>query len=493
MCSSNTLTVFARMSDVRQQSITGIKWGAVQQFSSQLIHFVLGLLIARILLPEDYGIIGMLAIFMSISQSIVDSGFSQALIRKIDRTETDCSTVFYFNIVVGFILYLLLFISAPYIALFYEMPVLKDIIRVYSLTIFFNSLAVVPRALRTIAIDFKSQAYASMIASGVSGIVGLYLAYNGFGVWALVWQSILGTVLSVLLIWIYARWKPSLSYSWQSFQSLFSFGSKLLLSSLLHRLYSNMSLLLIGKYYTPAELGTYTRGEHLANLPTSNITNLLQRVTYPILARLQNDDERLITIYRKYVKMTSLVVFFIVMFLCATAKPIVTILLTEKWLKAVPFFQIFCLSSLFHHIIGVNLNLLKVKGHSDLYLKIEIVKKVIIFPILFLAIPFGPMAICWVSVIYTQVDLICDTYYSGKLFGFGYFSQLHDIRKYLIVAVLACTPAFFISLSDLSPFLSFMLSLICSIVLYVTALHRDIYLNEIVGIVKQKRLLNKWR
>lgn len=474
------------MSDIRQQSLAGIKWGAVQQFSSQFIHFVLGLLIARILLPEDYGIIGMLAIFMSISESIVDSGFSQALIRKMDRTATDCSTVFYFNIVIGLLLYLLLFVAAPLIASFYKMPILTNIIRVYSLTIFLNSLGVVPRALRTIAIDFKSQAYASIISAIISGVVGLYMAYHGFGVWALVWQAILGTVLNVLLIWIYARWKPSFSYSWQSFQSLFSFGSKLLVSELLHRAYSNMSLLLIGKYYSPSELGAYTRGEQLANLPTSNITNLLQRVTYPILARLQNDDERLIAVYRKYIKMTSLLVFFISMFLCATAKPIVTLLLTEKWLEAVPYFQIFCLSSLFHHIIGVNLNLLKVKGHSDLFLKIEVVKKVIIFPILFLAIPFGPMAICWVAVIYTQVDLICDTYYSGKLFGFGYFAQLHDIKKYLIIAVLACLPAFFISLSDVHPFLSLMLSLICSVVLYLAALHRDVYLQEILGMVKQK-------
>lgn len=473
MCSSNTITVFARMSEIRQQSITGIKWGAVQQFSSQLIHFVLGVLIARMLMPEDYGMIGMLAIFISISQAFVDSGFSQALIQKIDRNNTDCSTTFYFNIVLGFFMYIILYAAAPLIAEFYRMPLLTDIVRVYSVTIIFNSLGIVPRALRMISVDFKSLAYASIIASGISGFIGLYLAYKGYGVWALVWQSILSTLIDVLLIWIYTRWKPSLVFSWHSFRNLFSFGSKLLISGLLHRIYENISSLVIGKYYSSVDIGLYNRGRQLADLPTFNITNLLQRVTYPILVRYQNNDVELILFYKKYIRMASIIVFFMAAFLCAVAKPLIIILLTDKWIGAVPFLQIFCLAAMFYPMIGMNLTLLKIKGRTDLYLKVEVIKKAIIFPILLLAIPFGPMAICLVTVVYTQIDLFCDAYYNGKMLKYGYFAQLREGARYFIFSIIACLPAFLISMSSINSLLAIFFSIICSFGLYIIILHKD--------------------
>lgn len=218
------------MSSIKEQSLFGFKWSVLGQFATQGIHFVLGLMIARLLMPEDYGVIAMLSIFMAIAQSFVDCGFGNALIRKIDRTEVDCSTAFYFNIAIGVICYGVLFLVAPYIARFYKMPLLAKVVRVFSLVIFINSMGIVPRALRSIAVDFKSQAYASVIAAIISGLIGLVMAYSGYGVWALVWQAVINALLGVVVIWFLARWMPSWTYSWKSFRAMFSYGSKLLAS-----------------------------------------------------------------------------------------------------------------------------------------------------------------------------------------------------------------------------------------------------------------------
>lgn len=472
------------MSSIREQTVSGVKWNAIGCFSSQGVHFVLELFIARILLPDDFGIIGMLAIFLSISQAFVDSGFSNALIRKIDRTEVDCSTAFYFNIGLGIVFYGLLYLVAPLIADFYQMPKITNILRVLALTIVINSLGIVPKALRSIAVDFKSQAYASVLSAIVSGIIGLVLAYIGYGVWALVWQSLLSVLLEVLVVWLFAGWRPKTFFSVSSFWNMYSYGNKLLVSGLLHKLYVNLSGLLIGKLYTSADLGLYNRGHQMAALPSMNITSILQRVTYPILAQLQNDDKRLILVYRKYIGMTSLVIFFLMTLLATIAKPLVLLLLTDKWLGAVPYLQVFCLALIFDHLCQLNLNLLMVKGRSDLFLRLEIIKKTIVLPFLILAIPYGPMAICWVTFIHMQVDLFCATYYTGKMFNFGYINQMKDIGKYLVYSILVCTPSYFLCLSDLNHWLSLSISVLISALLYYVLLCRDANMREIIHIIK---------
>ena len=299
------------MNSLKEQSLSGVKWNAVGQFSAKGINFVLGLIVARLLMPEDYGVIAMLGIFMAVAQLFVDCGFGRALIRKMDRTEVDCSTAFYFNIVIGVLAYGILYVSAPLIATFYHMPVLTEVVRVFSLTIVFQSLGIVPRALRSIAVDFKSQAYASVSAAIVSGLLGLYMAYSGYGVWALVWQMVANSFLSVVIIWILAKWTPSWNYSWQSFRSMFSYGSKLLASGLLHTVYTHASTLVIGKFYTPAELGVYDRGYKMASFPSLRISDILHQVTFPILAKLQHDNTRLIHAYHQYMAMIAMVIYAI--------------------------------------------------------------------------------------------------------------------------------------------------------------------------------------
>ena len=470
---------------IKEPSLSGFKWNVFGNCTTHGINFLLELLIARMLMPEDYGVIGMLAIFLALAQSFVDSGFSNALIRKPDRTEMDCSTAFYFNIVVGVSAYAILFMAAPYIAAFYKTPVLTDVVRVLSLTIFINSLGIVPRALRSVAVDFKSQAYASITSAIVSGIIGLYMAYHGFGVWALVWQTVIGAALSVAVIWQLAHWVPTISFSWQSFRTLFSYGSKLLLSGLMHKVYTHVSNLIIGKYYSPTDLGYYDRGFQLASFPSLKLCGVLHGVTFPILAKVQNDNERLIHVYRKYQAMISMVVFFMMTLLAVVAKPLITILLTEKWLGAVPFLQVFCFAFMFDTICQLNNNLIYVKGRSDIFLKLEIIKKLAVLPFFLLAIPFGVMAICCVALIHTFVDIACTTYYIKRLLGMR-DNMYCDISKYFLLSLIACCPTFLICNLELSPWLSLPIGSLTAGSIYYACLRNNSQMKELLQILRHQ-------
>ena len=457
---------------IKEQTISGFKWNAFGQFSTYVIQFVLSIIMARLLNPADYGVIGMLAIFMAVAQSFISSGFGNALIRKMDRTEVDCSTAFYFNVGVAFLLYGVFFMTAPAIATFYNTPILTRIIRVYSLTLIIGSLGIVPRALRSIAVDFKTQAYASVISAFFSGTIGLFLAYKGFGVWALVWSSIISSCVSVAVIWALARWRPILAYSWESFKTMFSYGSKLMASGLLHTIYNHASSILIGKFYTPAELGNYDKGNNIASLPSLRLSDVLHSVTFPILAKLQDDNDRLNNVYHKYVATTSLVIFFIMSLLAVIAKPLVLLLLTEKWMGAVPFLQVFCFAYMFDSICRLNNNMLLSKGYSGLFLKLEIVKKIIVTPFFILTIPYGPIAICSVAVLHTVVDITCSTYCLKKYMGIE-FRHYANAAKYLLLSLFACMPAFFVCSREISPWISLSVSVISAAVIYWWLLHKD--------------------
>ena len=291
------------MGELRDKTFTGVKWSAIERFSTQFVRFFVELVLARLLLPTDYGIIGMIGVFLAISKSFVDSGFSSALIRKKIVTDADNSTVFYFNILVGFLTYGILFWSAPIIADFFSTPILVEVIRVISVMLIFNSLTVVQVANLTRNIDFKTQSKASFTSSIISGILGIFLAYRGYGVWALVYQSVSAALVNMVLLWIYSQWRPKLLFSWLSFKELFGFGGKILLSGLLHTIYVQLTTLVIGKFYNSKSLGLYTRGERFASFPSTNLSSVIQRVTYPLLSKFQDDYTALISLYRKYIKL----------------------------------------------------------------------------------------------------------------------------------------------------------------------------------------------
>lgn len=416
---------------LKRETFKGTIWSSIERFSVQGISFIVMIIMARVLTPNDYGLVGMLTIFIAISQALIDSGFSQALIRKQDRSETDNSTVFYFNIAVGGILYLILFSCAPLIARFYDEPILVPLTRVISLSVLINSFVVVQRALLTVKIDFKTQAKASLTASVVSGAVGIIMVYTGWGVWSIVWYQITNLLINAILLWIFSKWRPTWQYSWSSFHELFGFGSKLAISAIIDTLYQNIYIIVIGKVFKAADLGYYTRAQQFAAFPSSNLTGIIQRVTFPVLCTIQDDDERLRNVYRRFLRMSAFIVFPLMIGLAAVAHPLVVILLKEQWAFTAILLQIICFSMMWHPIHAINLNLLQVKGRSDLFLKLEIWKKCVGVAILCTTVPFGLVAMCFGAIASSIISLIINTYYTGKLIDIGFFKQMRDLMPTL--------------------------------------------------------------
>ena len=468
------------MGELKDKAISGVKWNAIGRFSTQGVNLIL----ARLLSPSDYGVVGMVGIFFAIAQTFIDSGFGSALIRKNDCTDEDYSTAFYFNVIVGLVCCILLSVASPFIANFFDTPILKDLIKVMSLNMFIGSFAIVHSTKLTHSVDFKSQSIVNLLTAVLSGTMGIFMAYKGFGVWSLVFQQLIATVLRVVLLVAITKWFPKRLFSKASFKYLFNFGSKILTASILHTIYANMTTLIIGKFYTAKDLGYYSRGESLATYPSTNITGILQSVTYPVLSKIQDDDEHLIQSYRKLISMTSLVIFFGMFLLGALAKPLIVTLLTDKWLDAVIYLQIFCFAYMFDHICALNLNILYVKGYSNLVLKLEIIKKAISIAMIIAAVPLGVMAICIARALYTQIAVVINTYYTGKLFDLGYVRQVKDFSKYLVFSVIAVIPAFLLTYLNISDIVQLLLGGAIAAILYILFLYKDAYFTELIQIIK---------
>ncbi len=410
-------------------------WSSIDRFTTQGIQFVFSILIARLLSPSDYGVVAMLGIFLAVSQTFVDSGFGVALIRKIDRTDTDFSTVFYFNIAVGLFFYAVLWLASPYIAAFYDIPLLEDVTKVVALTLVFSSFSGVQSAKLTIAIDFKTGAKISVTVTLLSGAVGLWIAYRGYGVWALVVQSVSGSLMRTALLWLFVRWMPKLVFSWRSFREMFSFGSKLLTSRLLDTVYNNVYTLVIGRCFSSATLGVYSRADSLAQYPSFNLTSVLQGVTFPVLCSIQNEPERLADIYKRFLRLSAFVVFPLMVGLAAVADPLIRLLLTDRWEGAIYLLQIVCFSMMWYPIHAINLNLLQVKGRSDFFLKLEVIKKIQGVIVLCATIPLGIVAMCYGRIFGSLLSLVWNTYYTRKLIGYGYWAQMRDLLHILVHAL----------------------------------------------------------
>jgi len=467
------------MGSIKQETIKGSKWAAVEKISSQGIQFVIGIILARLLSPSDFGIVGMLAVFIVISQTFVDSGFSNALIRKIDRTEADYSTAFYFNIIVGVVCYGLMWIISPWVADFFDTPILSDLLKVMGISIFFNSLAVVQIARLTIDINFKAQATATIISVIISGIIGILMAYWGYGVWSLAWQQVSAAFIKTVVVWLQDKWLPRTGFSSESFNNLFSFGSKLLAAGLLGAIYSQITSILIGKFYLPKDLGIYTRGQQFAHMPTSTVTGILSRVTFPILSKYQDNNERLLQVHRKYLKYTSLLIFFPLSLLFATAHPLVILLIGEKWEACVLILQILCFSYMTEHISILNLQLLQIKGRSDLFLNLEVIKRVISIGFLLIAIQFGVIAVCVGTVIYAYIGIYINIYYIGKLYNYGFQMQLRDVFPYYFYSLASCLPALAITYFPMNNVTQILLSVFIATFIYYYFLRNDAIMMEI--------------
>lgn len=411
-------------------------WNALGHISSQGVNFIFGIILARILGPEDYGIIGMLTIFIIVIGIFIDCGFSQALIyNKANNNQTDYSTAFYFNLLIGLIGYSILYFSAPFISTFYNIPILSPIVKVLGITLIIKSLCIIQSTIFTINLDFKTPARITFTTSIFSGIVGLLFAYKGFGVWSLVYQQLFSAIVSTALLWFYAHWRPSLAFSCTSLKKLWNYGSKILTSSLLSNIYDQIYTLVIGKVYTPIALGHYSRAQQFATLPSGNLSTVISNVTFPILSSIGSTKD-ICSIYRTMLKTTCFIVFPLMIGLSVLAEPLIHILFNEEWYGCIPLLQILSISMMLHPLCMINIVLMKATGHPGTMLKLEIVKKWIVgLLVIVITLNLGVMAICLGNLIYMIICYTLNTVFIAKILEFKFTDQILDITPILINSI----------------------------------------------------------
>lgn len=414
---------------LKKKTISGLLWSFGDMIGNQGVQFIIQIILARLLAPEDFGLIGMILVFVALSNSLVDSGFTQALIRDQKADQTDYSTVFYFNLAVSIVIYVLLFLSAPLISTFFEQPQLTSIVRVLALGIIINAFSIIPRAMFTKEVDFKVQAKVNMAASLLSGAIAVAMALLGFGVWSLVVRMLALNGIQALLLTFYRRWKPSLVFSTVSFKRLFGFGWKLLVSGLIDTAYNNVYYLIIGKQYSARSLGYYTNAAKFSDVATQTLTATIQRVTYPVLSGIQDQEKRLKKSFKKVIKLAGFLIFPVMIGVAAVAEPLIHLIFGEKWMTMVPYFQLLCIAGMLYPIHALNLNILQVKGRSDLFLYLEIIKTIIPTILIIVVIwnGWGIEALVATVVLDSYISLFINMYFSGREISYSTREQIQDL------------------------------------------------------------------
>lgn len=481
------------MSRLKKETVSGVKWGMLQKFTLQPLQLFYGMVLARLITPTEMGIVGLTAIFFAVANQLASAGFGVALIRKQDRTDADVNTMFWFNLAMSLVMGILLFLLAPWFASFYNQPELLLLTRVSAVMMFLNSCASVHWTLYQCRRDFKTPAIVNTITAIAGMPVCLVLAWMGWGVWALMWQNVVSSVLNLVIVWYISPWKPRFLFSGQSFVSLFSFGAKLAYGGILHILYREIRTFIIGKFYSPAQLGLYTRGVHVTNMLPSTISSVLGGVLYPVLATVQDDNERLISAYRMYIRISTLVIAWICMWLLAMGKPVVELLYGADWLGCAVFLRVIALGVAVDHISSINLSLLMVKGEANLMLGLEIVKKIVSLSLLLFAATISVEAICWAAVIYTHIAIIFNTYFVGRITGLTWWKQQKDYMPYVIYAAISCAPAWVCTLTDWHFILQLVVGGSSAFLLYFGGLHLlcDSAYKELYNMLRQK-LGGRW-
>lgn len=449
---------------LKHQTKKGLYWKFAEQFSNYGVQFIIGIFMARMLSPDDFGLTALPAVFLSISAIFIDSGFSGALVRKPEINEDDLTTTFLYSISVGIICYFLLFFTAPLIAAFYNAPILRSIIRVTAISFLYSPLNTVQQVLLKRNLNFKTPAKIAVLCKILAGLIGILLAYTGYGVWALVVSGLVSGIIGVIITWCVVRWIPKGKWSKKSFKYLWDYGNKMLGASLISTIYTNLAPIIIGKYFSTSQLGEYNRAMQYAQLPSQNITGTLQTVTFPVLSKIQNDNNSLQANYRKMLRCSAFIIFPIMMVLSALAHPIIILMVTEKWESCVILLQILCFNYMWYPIHAINLNLLQVKGRTDLFLRLEIIKKVIGLTIMCITLPFGLTAFCIGGVVGSLIALFVNTYYTGKIINIGYYRQMLDILHILALSLLV----FFLSLMSTKIITDLLLQIIIGIIISVT-------------------------
>lgn len=421
--------------NLKQQTKKGLYWSFFNQFSNYGMQFCVGIVMARLLSPSDYGITALPGVFLAIAAVFQDSGMAGALIRKPEIEEKDYSTLFLYSIGMGILMYAALFFASPYIASYFETPVLTPLVRVTALTFLWGPITTVQYVILKRKLDFKTPTKISIATKIFSAIVGITMAYMGYGLWALVISGVLSGFLNLILIVWAVRWYPRAGWSNESFKYLWGYGNKMLASSLLETAYSNITPLFVAKYYSPADLGVYNRARNYAIMPSQNVTGVIQNVTFPVLSKMQDDDESLARNYRRMLKTTAFVVFPLMMLLAGLARPLILTMITAKWEACIILLQLLCFSLMWYPIHSINLNLLQVKGRTDLFFRLEVIKKIIGLSILVVTLPLGLVVFCIGGIISSLVCLAVNTYYTGKLINVGYLKQMRDLFPTLLLSL----------------------------------------------------------
>jgi len=422
---------------LKQKTLSGLIWTFIQQFSVQLISFCITIILARILLPKEFGLLAMLSVFIAVGNSLLEGGLTSSLIRSSGLSQEDYSTVFFFNLGGSVVIYMLVFTMAPYISAFYHQDILTLILRVYALDFILNAFFGVQNARLTKEMNFKIQMAIQIPSVFIGGLLGVSLALNGFGVWSLVWMNLLQSFISTLAHWMYSGWLPSPVFSKRCFKQHFHFGYKMTLTGLLDILYKNIYVLIIGKYFSITQLGFYSRADSVSQLPVSNISAVINKVTYPMFATIVNDDLQLKRVYKRLMQQVLFWNAPVLIFLAVVAEPLFRLLLTSKWLPAVPYFQILCMAGVIYPLHAYNLNILKVKGRSDLILKLEMIKKVLCVAGILSVVSFGIYGLLYFQLGFNFLGYYINSIYSSKLINYPVREQISDIFPILIISFLS--------------------------------------------------------
>jgi teichuronic acid exporter len=421
---------------LKSKTVHALVWSFIESVGLQGVRFVIGIVLARLLFPEQFGLIAMLSFFIALAQCFTDSGFGDALIQKPEITQTDVCSIFYFNILVGLAAAGLLCLVAPLIADFYNQPILTPLTRALSLTIVINSFGLIQSTILTKDINFKAQTKVSLIASVPAGIIGVTLAATGFGVWSLVVHQVSNTFFRTVLLWLLNDWRPAMIFSLKALRKMFGFGSRLLASGIINQIFENIYQLTIGKLFSAADLGFFTRADTIQGLPSHTLSSMVGRVTFPVFSTIQDDPARLKRGMKKALTTLVLVNFAVMIGLAVTARPLVLVLLTEKWAQSIPYLQLLSFLGLLYPLHVINLNLLQALGQSRLFLRLEIIKKALVVVNIAITWRWGISAMIYGMIAYSIVCYYLNSYYTARLIGYSIQEQLRDLFPYLVMATL---------------------------------------------------------
>lgn len=456
------------MSDIslKDKTVSGVGWSAADTFLGQGVTFLVGLVLARILTPAEYGLIGIVTVFTTILTGIVDSGFSNSLIRKQHVSDDDYNTMFLTNLLFSVVLFGLLFLSAPWIAVFFKRPELVALTRVMGLVLIFQAFSIVQGTILSKRLDFKTKTKASLIAAVISGVVGIGMAFMGFGVWSLVGQILSKQLLKTLCLWFFNRWWPKLKFSVDSFRYMWGFGWKLMLSGLLGNIWNQLYQVVVGRFYSPATLGQYSRSKEYSSIFSSNLTAVVQRVSYPVLAEIQDDKTRMLAAYRRVIKATMFVAAVLMVSMGAVAETLIYCLIGPQWHEAATYLPLICLSMSMYPIHAINLNMLQVQGRSDIYLYLEIVKKVIAIGPICLGIFVNIYWMLIGTIITGIIAFFLNSYYTGKKIGYSSWMQLKDIAPSYGLSLLIALSVYFFKFLPLSNWIILPIQIVVGVIVF---------------------------